>query len=85
MLDGIITINERGEVESYNRACETIFGYTAEEVMGQNVKMLMPEPYHSGHDGYLAHYMGTGEARIIGTAGREVQGKRKRANAFWPA
>lgn len=82
VLDGIITINERGEVESYNRACETIFGYSAEEVMGQNIKMLMPEPYYSGHDGYLAHYMKTGEAHIIGTAGREAQGRRKDGSVF---
>jgi PAS domain S-box-containing protein len=81
-VDGLITIDERGTVESFNPACEGIFGYRAAEVIGRNIKMLMPEPYHSEHDGYLAHFTVTGKARIIGTAGREVSGKRKDGSVF---
>src|SRR5450631_1198559 len=81
-LDGLITINEIGKVESFNPACERIFGYPAAEIIGQNIKMLMPEPDHSEHDGYLSHYISTREAHIIGTAGREVNGKRKDGSVF---
>ena len=75
-VDGIIIIDSKGIIRDYNRSAERLFGWTAAEVMGRNVKMLMPEPYRSAHDGYLVSYMTTRQARIIGT-GREVVGLRK--------
>ncbi len=80
-VDGIITIDEQGTIESYNSAAERIFGYRAAEVIGQNVRMLMPSPYQEQHDAYLDHYLQTGERKIIGI-GREVLGRRRDGATF---
>src|SRR6266850_1999493 len=65
-VDGIITIDMRGTIESFNPAAERLFGYTANEVIGQNINMLMPSPYREAHDSYLLRYLQTGEPHIIG-------------------
>lgn len=80
-VDGLITIDQQGTVGSFNKACENIFGYSSDEVIGQNVKILMPTPFHHEHDGYLKNYINTGEKKVIGI-GREVQGRRKNGEIF---
>lgn len=79
--DGLITIDEQGCILSFNPAAETMFGYTASDVIGQNIKCLMPSPYHDEHDGYMKRYLTTGEKRIIGI-GRQVLAKRKDGVVF---
>lgn len=79
--DAIITIDQQGVIERVNPAAERMFGYAESEVQGRNVKILMPAPHREAHDGYLHHYMTTGEKRIIGK-GREVQGLRRDGSIF---
>jgi len=80
-VDGIITINEFGKIESFNPAAERIFGYESSEIVGHNVRVLMREPDRGAHDGYLENYLETGEAKIIGI-GREVTGLRRDGTPF---
>ncbi len=81
VVDGIITISTQGIVQTFNPAAERIFGYSPNEVIGQNVKMLMDEPYREEHDGYLKNYLQTGQAKIIGMT-RELSGHRKDGSVF---
>lgn len=81
VVDGIITIDQRGTVESVNPSAAAMFGYDPTEIIGHNISMLMPEPYHGNHDAYISHHLDTGEKHIIGK-GREVLGKRKDGSTF---
>ncbi|MGE3958651.1 MAG: PAS domain S-box protein [Vicinamibacterales bacterium] len=81
VVDGIITIDQDGTITTVNAATERIFGWDESELVGRNVKVLMPDPYRHEHDGYIERYQRTGEARIIGI-GREVAGLRKDGSTF---
>ena len=80
-VEGIITIDEHGTVESFNPASEKIFGYQASEVIGQNVNLLMSTPHREQHDGYIGNYQRTGHAKIIGI-GRETFARKKDGTLF---
>jgi two-component system sensor kinase FixL len=80
-VDAIIVIDHRGRIEQFSAAAQRIFGYEADEILGQNVRVLMPAPFHGDHDRYMDNYQATGEARIIGI-GREVRAQRKDGSVF---
>lgn len=80
-VDGVVLINPSGLIQSVNPSVRKLFGYEPEELVGQNVKILMPAPWREEHDGYLSRYLATGEARIIGI-GRQVEGRRRDGSTF---
>jgi len=80
-VDGIVLIDPSGIIQSVNPSVQRMFGYVPEDLVGRNVKMLMPQPWREEHDGYLSRYLATGQARIIGI-GREVEGRRRDGSTF---
>lgn len=81
-LDGIVTTNDIGDIMGFNPAAEQIFGYSQQEVLGKNLKLLMPESFRREHDAYIKRYIQTGEAKIIGLTGREMLAARKNGEQF---
>ena len=81
MMQGVITIDKNGIIQTFNQWAEFIFSYQAHEAIGKNVSMLMPEPHHSQHDQYLKNYLETGESHILDT-GVDVEGLRKGGQTF---
>ncbi|MDP2786762.1 MAG: SpoIIE family protein phosphatase [Pseudomonadota bacterium] len=82
IYEGIVVIDETGLIQSCNSRARSLFGYTGDEMLGSNVNMLMPEPYHSAHDGYLANFASGGQSRMAVLCEREVLGKRKNGEVF---
>ena len=80
-VEAILTVDHKGLIQSFNPAAEGIFGYSANEVIGANVKVLMPAPHRDEHQGYIERYLKTGEKKIVGI-GREVEAKRKDGTIF---
>lgn len=80
-VDGIIVIDSHGRIEAVNAAAEKMFGYTERELLGENISVLMPEPYRSEHDAYIDHHLKTGKKKIIGI-GRAVNGLRRDGRVF---
>lgn len=80
-VDGIIVVDEQARILVYNKACETLFGYSAAEILGQNVRSIMPRDYAEAHDRYMHNYMSTGHRKIIGI-GREVRARHKDGTEF---
>ena len=81
-VDGLITIDERGKVENFNPACERIFGYSSAEVIGNDIKMLMPEPYHSEHAGYLSRYAAPAKPASLARPGARSKASAKTERSF---
>jgi len=81
ILDGVVTIDSTGAIDIFNPSCERIFGYTAAEAVGRNISILVPPPVAGEHDKYLARYLNTGDARILGIT-REVSARRKDGSVF---
>jgi PAS domain S-box-containing protein len=81
-IDAVVTMDDEGRIESFNRAAEQTFGYAAHEVLGHNVSVLMPEPDRSAHDGFLRSYHRTGRSKIVGVGPRRVRGQRKNGSTF---
>ncbi|MCG9613106.1 PAS domain S-box protein [Vibrio harveyi] len=81
VVNPIIVIGANGRIQFFSKSAETLFGYLAQDVIGENVNILMPKPYHSKHDGYLSNYLSSGSPKIIGR-GREVLAKRKDGSQF---
>ena len=81
MIDSVISIDEKGNILTFNKAAETLFGYTAEEIIGKPIKRLMPGNFAPQHDEYVQHYLDTGEKKVIGSS-REVQGLHKNNDVF---
>ncbi|MFL0797840.1 MAG: PAS domain S-box protein [Cellvibrionaceae bacterium] len=80
--DGIVTVDDKGIVQTFNKGAEALFGYAADEIVGKNVSLLMPDPHRTHHDQYIANYVNTGVAKVIGK-GQEVQAKHKQGNYFY--